>query len=299
MTDLQVAVVAGGLVGLGASLIALRWMPAHPDLASALGRLAPEHSLAPAPAGARVPVTAVDRLGRWWTRHLPLVPSRAPARDLDLLGMPLHRFYGQKVLYAVLGLGFPVLLATVVTVVGLRPPPAVPAVGSLLLGAALSFVPDLNVRSDAAAAREQFTRALSAYIDLVALERLAGAGPRQAMEAAAEIGDSWPFRRIGEELARSRWSGQPPWEALGRLADDLGLDGMGDLSDIMRLSGEQGVAVYQTLRARSAAIRAAQVTDELAAANRTAERLTLPGAVLALTFAVLLTAPAIARLVTG
>jgi hypothetical protein len=119
------------------------------------------------------------------------------------------------------------------------------------------------------------------------------------MESAAAIGDSWPFRRIAEELARSRWSGAAPWDALGRLAVGLGLDSLNDLSDIMRLSGEQGAAVYQSLRARSAAMRNALVTDELAAANRTAERLTLPGALLALTFAVLLTAPAMIRLVSG
>ncbi len=67
----------------------------------------------------------------------------------------------------------------------------------------------------------------------------------------------------------------------------------------MRLSGEEGAAVYQTLRARSAAIRSAIVSEDLARANRAGERLTLPGAVLALTFAVLLTAPALIRLVLG
>ena len=161
--------------------------------------------------------------------------------------MPLHRFYGQKLLYAGFGLLFPIALTAMVTVIGAHPPVLVPAVASLVLAGTLSVIPNLNVSSDAAAAREQFTRALSAYIDLVALERLAGAGPRQAMESAAGIGDSWPFRRVAEELARSRWSGVPPWDALGRLATDLGLDSLGDLSDIMRLSGEQGAAVYQSL----------------------------------------------------
>jgi hypothetical protein len=84
------------------------------------------------------------------------------------------------------------------------------------------FLPDYNARDDAKKARVEFARALGAYIDLVALERNSGSGSRQAMEAAAEIGDSWVFRRLGEELARSRWSGQAPWEALHGLADELG-----------------------------------------------------------------------------
>lgn len=298
MTAVQAAAAAGALIALGIVLIGLRWVPARPDLADALGRLAPEHSLA-APVSVVVPVGAADRIGLWATRYLPIRLAPPPVRDLDLLGMPLHRFYGQRVLYAALGLILPLSLTALVTVIGVRPPMILPAVASLVLAALLSLIPDLNIRSEATAAREQFTRALSAYIDLVALERLAGAGPRQAMESAAAIGDSWPFRRIAEELARSRWSGVAPWDALGGLATRLGLDSLNDLSDIMRLSGEQGAAVYQSLRARSAAMRSALVTDELAAANRTAERLTLPGALLALTFAVLLTAPAMIRLVSG
>jgi hypothetical protein len=298
VTAVQVAAAAGALIGLGIVLIGLRWLPAQPDLANALDRLAPEHSLA-APVSVVAPVGAADRVGRWAIRYLPISLAPPPMRDLDLLGMPLHRFYGQKVLYTAFGLALPLGLTAMVTVIGMHPPFILPAAASLALAALLGFIPDLNIRSDAAAAREQFTRALSAYIDLVALERLAGAGPRQAMESAAAIGDSWPFRRITEELARSRWSGVAPWDALGRLAVGLGLDSLNDLSDIMRLSGEQGAAVYQSLRARSAAMRSALVTEELAAANRTAERLTLPGALLALTFAVLLTAPAMIRLVSG
>lgn len=299
MTAVQLAALAGALVGLGVFLIVLHRTPAQPDLATALDRLAPERALAPPVPPAPVRGDPVDRVGLWAGRHLPLRSGRVLQHDLDLLGLDLARFHGQKVLYALLGLCLPVLLAALVLVTGVAVPAPVPAVASLLLAAALSLLPDLNVRSEAAAAREEFTRSLVAYIDLVALERLAGAGPRQAMESAAQVGDTWPFRRIAEELARSRWSGLAPWDALGGLADDLGLHTMGDLADVMRLSGEQGAAVYQALRARSVAIRAALVTEDLAAANRSAERLTLPGAVLALTFAVLLTGPAVIRLVLG
>jgi Flp pilus assembly protein TadB len=294
----QLAASAGGLIGLGLALLAWRFVPAHPDLASALENLAPERSLA-SPASAAPERQAQDRVGLWATRHLRLSLTPVPTRDLALLRVPVHRYHGQKVLYAGFGLLFPVALTVMVTLIGVRPPVLIPAAASLLTAGALSLLPDYNVRSDAAKARGEFTRALSAYIDLVALERLAGAGPRQAMESAAAIGDSWPFRRIAEELARSRWSGVPPWDALARLATDLNLDALADLADIMRLSGEEGAAVYQTLRARSAAIRSALVTEDLAKANRAGERLTLPGAVLALTFAVLLTAPALFRLVLG
>lgn len=298
MTTVQLAAASGGLLGLGLALLVLYRIPVQPDLAAALARLAPEHSLA-APRVTVRPADLPERIGLWAGRRVALTTGERLTRDLRLLGMPVHRFHGQKVLYAGLGLIFPAFLAIAVTLVGVRPPLILPGLASLLLAVLLGLLPDLNARSDAAAARGEFTRALSAYIDLVALERLAGSGPRQAMETAAAIGDAWPFQRIAEELARSRWSGTPPWDALGRLGGDLGLEAMTDLGDIMRLSAEQGAAVYPTLRARSAAIRSGLVTDDLAEANRTAERLTLPGAVLALTFAMMLTAPAMFRLVTG
>ncbi len=171
-----------------------------------------------------------------------------------MLRRSLPSYYGEKIVFALLGLIFPSLLTLTVGLFGFHPargdpgrPPASPS------PPALWFLPNLNVRSDAKRGRVEFHRALGAYVDLVALERNAGSGPRQAMEVAAGIGHSWVFRRIGEELARSRWSGQPPWDALTTLADDLGVPELADLADIMRLSGDEGAQVYATLRARSAA----------------------------------------------
>jgi Flp pilus assembly protein TadB len=165
---------------------------------------------------------------------------------------------------------------------------------------ALSFLPDYNVRTDAAAARTEFSRALGAYVDLVALERNAGSGARQAMEKAAEVGDSWVFRRLAEELGKSRWSGVPPWDSLTSLSEELGLAELAELSDIMRMSGEEGAAVYQTLRARAASMRSAMMNAELAKANAASERMSMPAGVLALIFLVILATPALLRvLVTG
>ena len=110
-----------------------------------------------------------------------------------------------------------------------------------------------------AAAREEFARATSAYIDLTALERAAGAGATQALEQAATVGDSWVFVRLREQLIRARLSGTPPLEGLHELSTELALPELSDLADIMRLSGEEGAAVYKTLRARSASMRAAMM----------------------------------------
>src|SRR5674476_1662333 len=53
-----------------------------------------------------------------------------------------------------------------------------------------------------------------------------------ALASAAEIGDSWVFSRIREELARARYNGQPPWDALNELSDTLGLPELADVAHI-------------------------------------------------------------------
>lgn len=298
-TTLQLAIAAGGLVGLGLTLIMWRLVPAQPHLGSAIERLAPERGAAQSmPAGAVVDQR--DRLGLWVQRRLPLISSlQVPARELSVLRIPVHRFYGEKALYALIGLVFPPVLTAVVALFGLMPPLVLPVVVSLGLAAGLFFLPDFNVRDDAKTAREEFTRALGAYIDLVALERAGGAGSTHALESAAQVGDSWVFRRLQEELARARWSGTPPWDGLAQLSDELGLPELADLADIMRLSGEEGATVYATLRARSAGLRSALLTNEQARANAAAERMTLPVSLLAIIFLVLLAMPMVLRVIFG
>lgn len=295
-TGLQLALAAGALVALGVVLLVVRLMPAEPDLAEALGRLTPArgrtHTLSPASAS-----TGKERLGVWAMKALPpAMWVRTPTRELALLRIPLARFYGDKLTFAFLGLLIPPLLAWFFGLIGLGFPVAIPALASLGLAVVMLFLPNYNALDDARKARLEFTRALGAYIDLVALERHNGSGVRQAMEAAAEVGDSWVFTRLSEELTRSRWSGLPPWDALHTLAEELGLPELDDFADITRLSGEEGASVYANLRARSAAMRTAMLNDEIAEANAVGERMTIPGSLLGVIFMALLVAPSLLRM---
>jgi Flp pilus assembly protein TadB len=293
-TGLQLMVLAGGLLGLGVALLVIRLVPAQPDLADALERLTPSR---PAPSANTQAVGGREKLGLWAMRALPHgLWVRTPRRELALLRIPLARFYGEKLTFAGLGLVIAPLLGWFFDLLGLGFPVAVPAIGSLALAAVMFFLPNYNAVDDARRARLEFTRALGAYIDLVALERNNGAGVRQSMEAAARIGDSWVFTRLGEELTRSRWSGLPPWDALHALADELGLPELDDFADIMRLSGEEGASVYANLRARSAAMRTAMLNDEITEANAVGERMTIPGSLLGVIFMALLVAPSLLRM---
>ena len=300
---LTAAMLLGATGGLGVTLIVRELLPSDPQLASALDRLAPTRSGAAAPAVGE-PVEDAGgtgalehRVGIWAQRYLADAPFvRIPTTELLLLRIPVARHLGQKVLMALLGLLFPAVFVVVTATLGVTLPIALPAVFALVLAAVLFVIPDLDVARKAAAAREEFARATSAYLDLTALERAAGAGATQALEQAATVGDSWVFVRLREQLVRARLSGLPPWDGLHDLATELGLPELSDLADIMRLSGEEGAAVADTLRARSRGLRAALLTKEQTRANEESERMVVPVALLGLIFLVILGAPAMVRI---
>lgn len=295
-TGLQFALVGGALLGLGIVLLVARLIPAEPDLAEALTRLTPTRGRATSRQSAVAP-RGKERVGVWAIKSLPpTVWVRTPTRELALLRISLARFYGDKLVFALLGLLIPPLLAFSFGVVGLDFPIVIPAIASLGLAVVMFFLPNYNAIDDAKSARVEFSRALGAYIDLVALERSNGSGVRQAMESAAEIGDSWVFTRLSEELKRSRWSGQPPWDALHALSEELGLPELNDFADIMRLSGEEGASVYTNLRARSSAMRTAMLNDEITEANAVGERMSIPGSLLGVIFMAILVAPSLLRM---
>ena len=297
---LILVMVLGGLAGGSLVVLLTQLLPAHVELHDAFDRMTParHRKLAdlqtPADAGRK------ERLGVWAMRALPpAVWVRTPVRELALLRIPLARFYGEKLQFAALGLLIPPLMSGFFALLGLRLPFAIPAVAAPALAAVMFFIPNYNALDGAKKARGEFRRAMAAYIDLVATERHNGAATRQAMESAAEVSHNWVFRRIAEELRRSGFSGVPPWDALHALADELTLPELADFADIMRLSGAEGAAVYANLRARSAALRSAMLSDELAAANALGERMTIPGSLVGVIFMALLLAPALLGMFTG
>lgn len=290
--------ISGSVMILGILLLLARLLPAHVDLADALGRFTPPRHPVRAPAvGPDRTVGGLDgshRLGLWAARTLPpAVWARTPARDLGLLQVPLARFYGDKVRNALLGAVIPTVLVSPLVVLGVGVPVAVPVVGGLLVAGLMFFLPDYNVADEAKKARVEARRALTAYIDLVTLERSAGSMAGEAMKNAAALGRSWIFVRIAQELDQTQWSGIPPWTALKALADDLGLPDLHDVADILEMTGTESSAAIETLQERSKALREAILTDDIGAANAASERMTIPGALLAAVFAALLGAPAL------
>ena len=74
---------------------------------------------------------------------------------------------------------------------------------------------------------------------------------------------------------------------------------LGDLADITRLSGQDGAAVYATLRARAASLRTQLLTAGTAKANAASEHMIVPVALLGVAFMALIGYPAFARILFG
>ncbi|GAA5122578.1 hypothetical protein GCM10023339_41170 [Alloalcanivorax gelatiniphagus] len=302
MTGLQVALTGGILVGVAFALLAYRLAPSDPDLSDVLGRLSP-HQLSRRPMllsdEPEVSRAVVDRVGGWALRTLPGGAwVKTPHKDLAILQISETRFYGEKVVWSALGLVLVPVLSTFFVFLGLPIPLTVPTLGSVLLAGVFWFLPNYNAVDDAKKARLEFLRALGAYIELVALERRSGASGQQALAVAAEVGDSWVFKRIATELRRARYASRAPWESLHALSDELGVPELDDLADIMQQSSQDGTQIYASLRARAAALRSAMLSAEVGKANSASERMYIPASLLGVVFMAILITPALLRFTT-
>jgi Flp pilus assembly protein TadB len=194
-----------------------------------------------------------------------------------------------------IGLAIPPLLSIVLAASGYTFSWSVPVIAALACGLALFFAPDLVTRTNAAQKRYDFRHALTSYLDLVSLERGAGAGPTEALEAAAQIGGGWAFQRIEAALDGARRVGAAPWTALASLAAETGLPELADLADIAAVAGEEGARILDTLAARAASMRAQALAADRAKAGARGTTMVVPIALLAVGLLTLLIFPILYR----
>jgi hypothetical protein len=285
-------IAAGILGGLGIFLIVREIVPAPPRLDAALARL--DHGFTLELDGTARPAAAPSgKLAERIAAELPWLPG--PTADLALLGKDREGWIASKIGYGLLGTAVPLLLVGLASLTGTGVNWSVPVVVSLACGAALFFAPDLVTKINAAERRDDFRHALTSYLDLVALERGAGAGPTEALEAAAEIGDGWAFQRISGALDAARRSGGPPWTALARLARETGIRELADVADIAEVAGQEGAKILDTLAARAAAMRAEALSADRAKAGSRSTTMVIPIALLGAGFLLLLIFPIVYR----
>ena len=294
----------GAGLGLGVFVLARVLLGAPAPLAVTLAELErPRLSIA-----ARHALDGLDRAEAWQhrlgRRTVQLLEGLGldlggVRRDLRVTGRTIERHSVDKLLAALVGLGFPNVLGLLLAASGDRGAVAPLATGGLLLGALGFFVPDLLLREEVKRRRDAFRHALSAYLDLVNVLLAGSAGIETALEAAADAGDGWVFAEIRGCLDRARVLRRSPWESFATLGTELGVDELIELAASVRLAGEQGAKIKSSLAAKAAALRGHQLARTEAAAQAASDRMALPNVLMFVGFIVFIGYPAFVSIVAS
>lgn len=284
--------IPGLIAGIGIAVVVAAVLPRQPHAAAALERLGttrtPETTTVSGPSA---------QIGSWVHRHLPDLPGfTVPTKDLALVGTSINRFYFHKALAGAIGLVAGPLFGLYFNLLGM--PFFLPALAGIPLAVVGWFIPDWELRANAEESRREFARAVAVYLELVAAERHRGAPATQALESAASVGKSWVFVRIRQELSRAHYAGVQAWDALHDFSKEIGVEELSDVAKIVRISGEQGGSIYESLRSRGKGLRLQLLGDELTEANKLSERMSIPMSMLTLVLIGIMITPMLLKLVS-
>ncbi|WP_329562059.1 type II secretion system F family protein [Kitasatospora sp. NBC_01266] len=290
------AVLCGAGFGAGAWTFWRGVRPPREDLADAL---APAVALPPSPTDVEAGWAA-----RAGAASVPLwqrcrFPGAKTAADLRTLGIPVERHLAEKTTAAVAGLVMPVLFAALTALAGVRIGWVLPVWGSLVLGGALSFAPDLIVRQKASERRAEVRHALSVMLDLTVVALSGGAGVEQALTAAASAGHGVGFAAFRRALQKADLTRTAAWGPLGELGSQLGVTELGELAATAALAGSEGARVKNSLATKAATLRGHLLAEAESDAASATERMSLPVVTLFGGFLLFLGYPAITHALTG
>lgn len=289
---------SGAVFGLGLWALAGLLIPERVDLVDALTR---ERGIARLSAPVRSIEIATDkrpleRVQEAFEARLAKSRLTTPDADLRVIEMSRGQFLMTRVGIAVGGLLVAPVYMLIFAAFGLAVPVVFP--GLIGIGIALAgwVAVGAVVHGRAEERRREMRYALVSYFTLLALHRASGEGMASALELAAASSQAWTFRRIEQRVSSSLRTGGAAWDGLARLALELGIDELADLSSIADAAGTQGAGVYSTLLARAKALRNELLNYEEAAALVASSRMVVPKALLGIVTLIFLLYPAVMKL---
>ncbi len=304
---LTLSLLAGAFAGFGVYALLRVFMRPQPGVATLVARIdagqrslrshtASERQASDGLAGAARGVVA--RLG---DRLEVLAAERGwrlgqVRKDLAVMGRSVGQLLATKVL---LGLGFflfaPALWGSL-RLFGVPVPGGTPVVAALAFGAFGFFLPDLALRGEAANRRRDFRRVVGIFLDLVAMNLAGGRGLPEALLAASTVSDHWAVVRIRQSLANARLLGNTPWQALGDLGEEVGLEELRDLSSALSLAADDGAKIRSSLAARAATLRRKDLADSEGDAGEKSQSMLVAQLLLCTAFLIFLGFPAVDQL---
>ncbi|WP_130799029.1 type II secretion system F family protein [Streptomyces otsuchiensis] len=310
------AVLVGGLLGLGVFALVRAFMPSRRSPVSAVARIdalrargghgsgfavaSPSHHGDQQHKPGRLDLLR-DRSGEWladvylrrgWVQH----SLRA---DLALLDRGWEGFLASKLMLAAVGMFFGPMVFAGIYLVGVGSSPFIPVWLGLAFAALFFFLPDLEVRRDAAEKRRAFRRVVAAYLDLVAMSLAGGRGLPEALKAASEVSDGWALLRIRSALADARITGISQWQALGKLGEEVGVEELSDLASSLALVADDGAKVRDSLGARAETMRSREMAEIEGGAGEKSQSMLIAQLLLCAGFLIFLIYPAGMRVFGG
>ncbi|MFE1454672.1 type II secretion system F family protein [Streptomyces sp. NPDC058735] len=225
--------------------------------------------------------------------------QRSLRADLAVLDRSWEKFLATKVLLGVAGLFFGPFLFAIVWTLGVGRSPVIPVWLALLCAVVFFFLPDLEVRRDAAEKRRDLRRVIGAYLDLVSMSLAGGRGLPEALMAAAEVSDGWASQRIKNALADARITGVSQWQALGALGEEIGVEELKDLSASLALVADDGAKVRESLASRAETMRHRELAEIEGSAGEKSQSMLVAQLLLCAGFLVFLIFPAAMRVFQG
>lgn len=296
------SVLAGCVLGLGFFLLVRALFPARPGLVARLLALDAVRETSDAPRiDLMLPEERVGAFRRGLGVRLAALYAargwevRSTKADLALVGRSFEGFLATKALLAAAGLlAFPLLFGWLV-LMGWGASPAVPFWTALLAAAVFFFLPDLQVRKEAAARRRDFRHVVGAFLDLVSMNLAGGRGVPEALMMAVSVSGeqpNWAMSRIRDALSGARIVGITPWQALGQLGEELNVDELRDLSAALGLVADDGAKVRSSLTARAATLRRRELAEIEGRAGERSQSMLVAQLLLCAGFVIFLSFPA-------
>ncbi|MEU6729022.1 type II secretion system protein [Nonomuraea wenchangensis] len=294
--------LAGAALGLGLFVLVRAIFPARPGLVARLLALDAVREDAGAP---RVQLLLPEEEVGAFRRNLGVRLAalyaargwevRSVRSDLALLGRSFEAFLATKALLGAAGLlAFPLLLGWLV-LMGWGDSPAIPFWVAVLAAVVFFFLPDLQIRKEAAARRRDFRHVVGAFLDLVSMNLAGGRGVPEALMMAVTISGeqpNWAMGRIRDALSGARIVGITPWQALGQLGEEINVDELRDLSAALGLVADDGAKVRSSLTARAATLRRRELAEIEGRAGERSQSMLVAQLLLCAGFVIFLSYPA-------
>ncbi len=223
--------------------------------------------------------------------------QRSLRADLAILERGWEGFLATKTLLAAAGFIFGPLAYGAVMLIGMGHSVIIPVWLALFFAVLFFFLPDAEIRRDAAEKRRDLRRVVGAYLDLVAMNLAGGRGLPEALMAAAEVSDGWALLRIRRCLTDARITGVSQWAALGRLGDELAIEELQDLSAALALVADDGAKVRDSLSARAETMRHRELSEIEGQAGARSQSMLVAQMLLCAGFMLFLMFPAVMRVI--